>query len=282
MKPTYYIGALLATLLVAIFATNSCAGGDRVFRTRDGEIIRFGQMISEISRMNLIFVGESHDSARDHQIQLDIIKSLNKAGVALAIGTEMFRADSQRQLDEWTKGALGLKDFLKVYRRDWNLPWPLYADIFLYARENRIPLIGLNVPEEITRKVSREGFSSLTDKELKQLPPGISCDVDPSYMDFIRRAYSVHGKEEKSFIHFCEAQMVWDKAMAWNLTEFLKENPRRTVVVLAGIGHSWKKGIPEQFRRMSPLSYSVLLPAVPEHVAGPAALSRDADYVLVE
>jgi uncharacterized iron-regulated protein len=282
MKPTFYISTLLAALLAVVVATNSCAGGDRVFRTRDGEIIRFGQMISEMSKINIIFVGESHDSARDHQIQLDVIRSLNKAGVALAIGTEMFRADSQRQLDEWTKGTLGLKDFLKVYYGNWNLPWPLYADIFLYARENRIPLIGLNVPEEITQKVSREGFSALTGKELKELPPGISCDVDPSYMDFIRRAYSVHRGEEKSFVHFCEAQMVWDKAMAWKLAEFLKGNPRRTVVVLAGIGHSWKKGIPEQLSRMSPLSYRVLLPAVPEHMAGASALVQDADYVLVE
>lgn len=282
MKLTLYSGALSAALLAALIASNSCSGGDRVFRTSDGEFIRFGQMIGEISKTNIIFVGESHDSARDHQMQLDVIKSLNKTGVALAIGTEMFRADSQKQLDEWTNGALGLKDFLKVYYGNWNFPWPLYADIFLYARDNRIPLIGLNVPEKITQKVSREGFSSLTEKELKELPPGISCDVDPTYMNFIRRAYIFHGKEEKSFIHFCEAQMVWDKTMAWNLAEFLIENPKRTVIVLAGTGHSWKKGIPEQFRRMSPLSYRVLLPGVPEHVAGAAGLLQDADYVLVE
>ncbi len=282
MNRIVYKGALSAVLFLAFIMTNSCSVNDDVLRTRDGDVIQFGQMVGEIKKANIIFVGESHDSERDHQIQLDVIKSLNKAGAALAIGTEMFRADSQKQLDEWTKGTLGLNDFLRVYYKNWNMPWSLYEDIFVYARDNRIPLIGLNVPEEITQKVSREGFSSLTDAELKQLPPGISCDVDRAYMDFIRRAYSVHGRDEKSFVSFCEAQMVWDKTMAWHLTEFLKKNPHRTVVVLAGIGHSWKRGIPEQVKRLSSLSYRVILPEVPEHVSGVAALAQDADYIMAE
>ncbi len=272
----------MAVLSIGFIPADSCSINDDVLRTRDGEFIRFDRMIGEIRKANIILVGESHDSERDHQIQLDVIKALHKAGALLAIGTEMFRADSQKQLDEWTRGTLGLNDFLKVYYRNWNMPWPLYEDIFIYARDNKIPVIGLNVPEAITQKVSREGFSSLTDAELKQLPPGISCNVDPAYMDFIRRAYSVHGKGEKSFVSFCEAQMIWDKSMAWHLTEFLKKDPDRTVVVLAGIGHSWKRGIPEQVKQLSRLSCMVVLPEVPEHASGAAALAQDADYIMAE
>ncbi len=143
-------------------------------------------------------------------------------------------------------------------------------------------MIGLNVPEAITKKVSREGFSSLTDDELKQLPPGISCDVDREYMDYIRKAYRIHAAVDSSFVHFCEAQMIWDKTMAWNLAEFLKKNPKKTVVVLAGIGHSWKRGIPEQLGKLSGLSFKVILPEVPEHVTRLTILSQDADYVLLQ
>ncbi len=282
MNSAIYKVIPFAVLSFAFILADSCSNSDDVLRTRDDEVIQFGKMIGEIRKANIVFVGESHGSERDHEIQLDVIKALHKAGAQLAIGTEMFRADSQKQLDEWTKGTFGLNDFLKVYYNNWNMPWPLYEDIFIYARDNKIPIIGLNVPEEITQKVSREGFSSLTDAEMKQLPPGISCNVDPTYMDFIRRAYSVHDKDEKSFVSFCEAQMIWDKSMAWHLTEFLKKNPDKTVVVLAGIGHSWKRGIPEQVKQLSRLSCMVVLPEVPEHASGASELAQDADYIMTE
>lgn len=268
-------------LLIFFVAANSCAG-DGVLRTADRKVIRFDQMIREIEKANIIFVGELHDSERDHRLQLDIIKALDRAGVALAIGLEMFRSDSQKELDEWTKGALGLEEFVKVYDGNWNIPWSFYSDIFIYARERAIPMIGLNVPEAITQKVSEDGFSSLTRDELKQLPPGISCDVGPSYMDFIKKAYRFHGEDEKSFANFCEAQMVWDKTMAWNLERFLKKNPKRTVIALAGTGHSWKRGIPEQLGKSLKVSSKVVLPEVPEDITRRTVLSEDADYLLLQ
>ncbi len=266
----------------AILSMGGCSGDERVLRTSDRKVIRFERMVTELKGANIVFVGESHDSETDHRLQLDIIKALEGSGVPTAIGLEMFRSDSQKELDEWTSGRMDLNGFVKVYSKNWNIPWDFYRDIFIYARDRGVPMIGLNIPDAITQKVSREGFSSLTDDELKQLPSGISCNVDPEYMEFIKKAYRVHGAEEKSFVHFCEAQMVWDKTMAWNLIEFLRKNPKRIVVVLAGIGHSWKRGIPEQVGKLSRLSCKVVLPEVPEHVTRLTILSQDADYVLLQ
>lgn len=76
--------------------------------------------------------------------------------------------------------------------------------------------------------------------------------------------------------------MVWDKTMAWHLVEFLKKNPLRTMVVLAGVGHSWKRGIPEQIRRQSILRYTVILPEMPGHIGIDTATTDDADYILLD
>jgi uncharacterized iron-regulated protein len=274
--------ASLSAFLILFVATKSCSGDDRILRARDGKAITFTTMIEDIRNAKVIFVGETHDSKRDHEFQLAIIKSLHRSGVPSAIGLEMFRAESQNLLDQWVGGSLELKGFLKVYQDNWGGAWPLYRDIFLYSRDNKIPMIGLNVPADITRKVSREGFSSLTQEELKKLPPGISCKVDERYMDFIRRAYAVHGAAEKSFVNFCEAQMVWDKTMAWHLTEFQKKNPGRVVVVLAGVGHSWKRGIPEQMEELAKVDYRVILPEIPGRVDRTIVLSHDADYILLQ
>ena len=279
-KFTKQVFFLVSALL--ILGVQGCPSYEHVFRTADGKTILFLEMIVDIRKVNLIFVGEVHDRSSHHQAQLEIIKALDRSGVPVAIGLEMFRAASQKELDRWVEGSSGEKEFMKVYRDNWTAPWPLYKDIFLYAREHRIPMVGLNVADEITRKVSRQGFSSLGGEDLKHLPPGISCDIDEGYMNFIQRVYRAHQIEGKSFVHFCEAQMVWDKTMAWNLVEFLRKDPQRTVIVLAGTGHSWKKGIPEQIERLSGPSYTVILPEVPGLIDPQAIPSSEADYILLE
>ena len=70
-----------------------------------------------------------------------------------------------------------------------------------------------------------------------------------------------------------------DKSMAWHLVRFLKANPEHTVVVLAGNGHAWKRGIPEQIRRRSSHAYRVILPEEPGRLQRGGVLADDLDYL---
>lgn len=270
----------LALLLAA--GAGDCSGYKRALRLSDGKQIALEQMIREVSKASFVFVGETHDNQKHHEAQLAIIKELEKSGRPVVLGLEMFRAADQNELDQWVSGKLGLREFLRLYYESWGFPWPLYKDIFLYARDNNIPVVGLNVPKEIVRKVSSESFSSLTPEELKQLPPGISCDIDETYMEFIRRVHMAHPGGGTEFVNFCEAQMVWDKSMAWHLVRFAEKNPGRTVVVLAGITHSWKRGIPEQVSKQSDLDYAVILPEPPGLTDMKTLSTTDADYILID
>lgn len=260
---------------------DDAAAHDPAFRTADGKVITFEQMIDEVKGKDVVLVGELHDNADHHRVQLAVIDALVKAGKKSAVGLEMFRAESQQYLDRWVAGRIPEERFRGIYFDNWRAPWGLYRDIFLYARDAKVPLIGLNVPASVTRKVAQEGFASLGRNELKRLPPGISCNVDGAYMDFIRRAYSSHGQNEREFVHFCEAQMVWDSAMAWHIIEYLKKNPGRTVVALTGTGHAWKRGIPEQIKRHSKLSFAVILPEIPGHSDRGSMTTDDADYIML-
>jgi uncharacterized iron-regulated protein len=177
-------------------------------------------------------------------------------------------------------GKLPVEQFLPVYYNNWRMPWPLYRDILVYAKEQRIPTRGLNIPEGVSKKIAEQGFASLTAEEKKQLPPGIGCNVDPTYMEFIRKAYAgAHAHGDREFMNFCEAQMVWDKSMAWNLSGFLKKHPERTMAVLAGTGHAWKRGIAEQLPADAKLTYRVVLPVNPDE--RPSVTIQDADYLLL-
>lgn len=251
---------ILVGVTIAFCHPQKCLGHDMVLDIEDMRVVPFDELLNNVKTSNLVFVGEIHDSKEHHENQLRIIRGLNDSGTRIALGLEMFRADRQDVLDRWINGEITVEEFRNAFYERWELPWSLYADIFLYARENRIPMVGLNVPEEITKKVSENGFSSLTREDLKKLPIGISCDVDETYMDYIKRAYRAHGKNGKEFVHFCEAQLIWDKVMAWHLVDYLRKNPGTTVVVLAGTVHAWKKGIPEQIKKQSSLSYKVILP----------------------
>jgi len=277
----------LLTLAVVLFASQACsqtktdAPPKTVFRVSDQKTIGYAEMIDDLKRSQIVFVGESHDNQAHHRLQLEIMQALHSSGRSLAAGFEMFTAKSQGVLDRWVAGTLPQDEFIKVYYENWNFPWPLYRDILLYVRDNKIPAVGLNVEPAITRKVAKSGFSALTKEELAELPPDIGCAVDKEYMDFIRRAHAMHEHGSSRFMYFCQAQLLWDQVMARNIVGFLRKNPERTVVVITGNGHAWKRGIPEQVRLLSDnIRYRVILPMIPGHIEAGSIAVSDADYLL--
>jgi uncharacterized iron-regulated protein len=253
----------------------------KVYRLSDSSLIDKRELIAEVRKTRIIVVGEIHDSEAHHHLQLSLLKALHDAGVPIAVAFEMFPRDGQATLDRWVSGRLPEDDLVQFYEEFWRFPWSLYRDILLFVRDNRIPALGLNIPQSISRKVVESGFSSLTSEELRQLPPSLTCNVTGEYRDFIRRVYSYHAHEGQEFTNFCEAQLLWDKAMAWYLVDYVKQHPRRTVVVLTGLTHAWKPGIPDRIREFSASSpFAVLLPQVPDAVEPGDLSADDADYIV--
>jgi uncharacterized iron-regulated protein len=285
-------GLAARTVLFSLFLTLIAAGylqaggnppGTKVLRLTDRKVISHAEMVDDLRKAGLVLVGEMHDREAHHRMQLDIIKALKTAKVPIAVGFEMFTYESQKDIESWVAGTMPESDFISAYYRNWNFPWPLYDDIFLYIRDNKIPAIALNVPPEITRKVSASGFSSLTREERAKLPPETGCAVDEQYMKFIRRAHAMHGHGGKNFIYFCEAQLLWDQVMARSVIEYLKKDPGKTVVVITGNGHAWKRGIPEQVRLLSEkTAVRVVLPNIPGHIDPGHLTTEDADYILLQ
>ena len=253
----------------------------RMYDLQSGREKLMSEVISELKKNRIILVGEHHTNIDHHFGQLNVIQSLKEAGVRVAIGLEMFRSDNQHALDQWVAGNISEKQFEAIYYDNWTYPWPAYRMIFEYARQEKIPMIGLNVPREITRQVSRGGFNSLTEEQKGKLKD-VSCRVDKEYMDYIKRAFGGHAHGKINFTYFCEAQMVWDTAMAVNTLEYLKKKPDSVVVLLAGAGHVQKGAVPRQIRDRSDLPYTVILPKV-EGIMDPQTLSvEDADYIMLD
>jgi uncharacterized iron-regulated protein len=253
----------------------------RLYDLQKNKEVFLGDAIADLKKNRIILVGEHHTNLDHHFGQLNVIQSLKEAGARVAIGLEMFRVDSQQDLDRWVGGNIDETQFQEIYYDNWNYPWSNYRMIFEYARQEKIPMIGLNVPRDITRQVSRKGFNSLSEEQKGKLAD-VSCRVDKAYMDYIKKAFGGHGHGTINFTYFCEAQLVWDTAMAVNTLAYLKKNPDAVVVLIAGTGHVQKGAVPRQISIRSEIPHAVILPRIDGMIDTRTVGIKDADYIMLD
>ena len=266
-------------LLLALLLVSGCGSSVRLVGLDSQGDLELEGLADRIRDERVICVGEVHDRLRDHENQLAIITSLHGAGVELAVGLEMFQFRSQPVLDRWNDGSLGWPALKSVYEMNWKLPISMYGDILGYTGRRHIPLLALNIPQNIAARVARSGFSSLTAFERQGLPDTITCDENLPQMVLLKKILAVHGTGIR-FANFCEAQALRDKTMALRIVEFLEKHPEKKVVVLAGIGHCAKTGIPAQIRQLSGLETMVILPSVANQALGRSVTELDGDYII--
>ncbi len=277
--------AVLSFMALLISASGCWAKRDgyerRLFDLNRDTELRMQQALADLMKNRIVLIGEHHNNTQHHMAQLTVIRALHEAGLRVAVGLEMFRNESQPALDQWISGEIPDSHFEKIYYDNWNFPWQAYREIFIYARDHRIPMIGLNVPREITRQVSRDGFKSLSPEQKGKIAE-VSCIVDQQYMNYIRKAFGGHGHGQLNFIYFCEAQMVWDSAMAVYTLDYLNKNPDSIVVILTGTGHAQKGAVPRQIRLRSNLPYAVILPEIPGRIDAQTITHMEADYLMLD
>ncbi len=272
---------LVAGILMAVTALSSAGGVEyRLFDIEKQQPVSLIKAVSALKQKRIVLVGEQHNSRTHHEKQLAVIRALHEAGAKVAVGMEMFRSDSQRSLDLWIAGKISEGEFVQAYYDNWNYDWNLYAPILRYARDQRIPVKGLNVSREITTQVARQGFQSLTEEQRGKLKD-VACRVDRTYMEFIKRAYGAHAHGNLNFTYFCEAQLVWDNIMGIHALDFIRENPTYAMVIVTGNGHAWKGGIPAQIAARSDAPVSVILPEIPEVIEPGLVDTDDADYLFL-
>lgn len=231
--------------------------GIEVAKTR-----KFPDIISSISDKRIVYVGERHTSYEHHLTQLETVKRLFRKNPKISIGMEMFQRPFQQVLDDYIEGTIDEKEFLKSseYFGRWGFDYHLYRDILTFAREEKVPVVALNIKREIVDKVSKSGIDSLTEEEKKQLPDSMDMS-DEEYRERLREVFEMHGSSgSRDFANFYQAQIIWDEIMAQSIDGYLRRNPDRKMVVIAGSGHlAFKSGIPKRVFRRNSLDYAVLL-----------------------
>lgn len=246
----------------------------------DDRVRTLDELVPELSRQRVVFVGERHDRYHHHLAQLAVIRSLHEAGERpWAIGMEFIQQPFQDALDDYVAGRLDETELLMQteYFERWGFDYRLYQPIFQYAREQGMPLIALNVAAELVGAVSRHGLDGLSAEQRAELPESFA-PITPERRAELEALYRQHPETSGDFERFLEVQQVWDAGMAARAADYLDAHPDHGLIVLAGSGHMAPgSGIPERLRQRLAVPATVLLPidAVDE------GFTSGADYLLL-
>jgi uncharacterized iron-regulated protein len=256
----------------------------QITATGNNQTLSREALFQQLRNAQVIYLGETHDSVIDHQAQLEIIQALHRQNPQLAIGLEMFQRPFQSVLDRYLKGELTEVELLEQseYAQRWGFAWQMYAPIMRLGKEHQLPLIALNTPTEVTRKVARTGLSSLTTADRQFIPPVADIDLqNQAYRNQIQQIYDqfhpsapapnptpaagspsapppgqpTRKPSSVNFEHFWQAQVLWDETMADRIAQFLTSRaaagqPPRQLIVLVGQGHVIDgHGIPSRVAR---------------------------------
>jgi uncharacterized iron-regulated protein len=257
------LGTLLSSLLPAVTGAASAKACSEVAASSGWQApevtggdtkLAFETLIDVLAQSRVVFVGESHDRYEHHLNQLEIICRLHRRNPDMVIAMEFFQQPFQAHLDDFVAGRIDTEDMLRgtEYYNRWRFDYRLYEPIMTFARTRGIAIVALNVAAEITTKVGLGGIDSLSEEERASLP-GTMERSDKQYRERIKAAFEQHPEETRGdFERFFEVQLLWDEGMAERAAGFLVERSESRLVVLAGMGHAIRSGIPARLAHREP------------------------------
>ncbi len=294
---TTVIGITFA-LLGATLAAQSYVP-NRVYDSDRKRFSDFEAMTADLAAADVVFVGEQHDDANTHRLELAVLEGLARRGRSVVVSLEMFERDVQAPLDYFLRGQLEEGAFLKVSR-----PWPRYATDYKPLVDLAIargwPVIAANVPRPMASEVAKAGTDVLQAKseaERKFFASDRVCRTDD---DYFKRFSEVMGgghptagasQEEatRTLERYYLSQCLKDETMAESIAgayTIAAAGPTRpTVVHFTGAFHSdYGEGTVERVKRRLPRKRIVVISAQPVGDLDMLAPTRDdrkvGDYIL--
>lgn len=215
---------------------------------------------NQLADADVIYIGETHTSHRDHEYELDLIRGMIQRRMRFAIGWEMFERTQQYELDRFNERRLSLAELVARtgFEKSWGTYSPLYARILEVTAYARIPNIGLNAPAALAHKVAKD--EPLSPDEKRQIPKGFRVPAG-AYQHFVGLLGEHPEMKQADLPRFFAAQNLWDRTMAKTILDFQQKHPATKLLVLTGRGHlQGGFGIPDYVRQKSSAQQLVLLP----------------------
>ncbi len=216
----------------------------------------FEEIMDKVKSSKVIYLGETHTSKRDHELQLRVLQALKDSGVDFVLLMEAFQIPFQEHIDDYINCWIGEREMIELteYKRRWRFDTKLYSPLWRFAKENSVPLYALNIPSELLREVRKKGLENVISN---YLPPK-AVRPNKEYEDFLIDMLGKH-KKDIDRNRFLEIQTAWDNGMAYRILKIMLAHPDKKLVVIVGKGHLFKGyGIPYVLSKWSGVSQSVL------------------------
>ena len=179
---------------------------DGITDTKTGDLLTPGELAERLGDTRILFIGEDHTDMDFHRVQARVLEELHRTGREVMIGLEMYPYTSQEILDEWSDGSLTEEEFVESsgWYESWGYRWNYYRRIFLFARDNGIPMFGVNIPRDHVRTVRTKGFEGLSAEQAAHMPETVNTNSDEHRQLF--RAYF----EEDDAVHAAISKEQWE------------------------------------------------------------------------
>jgi uncharacterized iron-regulated protein len=304
---------LLLTLSCALALSVSIAADsvyvpERVLATAKKPFSDFETMLADIARADVVFVGEQHDDANTHRIELALLEGLARRRGEIVLALEMFERDVQEPLGHFLMGHMDEADFLQEAR-----PWPRYATDYKplvdVAISKQWDVIAANVPRSIAAEVSASGLDVLktkSDSDKALFARDIRCPLGDSYFRRLARVMGSSGHQAAapdaaaagapgpvssaaSLQNFYFAQCLKDETMAESIAQAYSAGAvggkRPLVISINGAFHSdYREGVVERTMRRLPDKHVLVVTIQPtlqlDDLAPDADTRKRADYVV--
>lgn len=196
------------------------------FYNEKGKKVSFTKLTKKLAKYDVILIGEHHNNAINHWLQLRITKALHtKKEAKLTLGAEMFERDNQQALNNYLKGNIAAKN-LKDSMRLWNNFKTDYKPLVDFAKNNQLEFIATNIPRRYASIVAKKSLDSLNSvspeekKYMMQLPVEVTLET-PGYPEMIEMMGDHAGSRAMNFV---AAQAVKDATMAESIAKNLHED----------------------------------------------------------
>lgn len=267
-----------------------------IYRVTDGARLAPDTLYDALADHRFIIVGERHDDPAHHRAQRQIYAAVTaRADGPVALGMEMFQRPFQAALDDYAAGRIDEATMLErtEYASRWGFDPDFYRDAWRLAAQRNAPIVALNAPRELSRRVAQVGLAGLEADERAQVPDELDHGL-AGHRQMVRRAFEAHGMpmDQKTFERFYSAQVLWDETMAATAVERLEAAEELAgIVIFAGTAHAdrrWgiapriarRTGRPDQVVTVLPLTHGAPAGAGPTSVEQ-AREQGSADYLWV-
>lgn len=205
----------------------------------------FETMMRDVQRADVVHLGEQHDDAGTHALQLAVLEGLARRGVPVVLSLEMFERDVQAALDAYLAGTMPESAFLAV-SRPWNNYPTDYRPLVEFAKAKGWPVVASNIPRPLASAVSRGGlavFDTLSSSQRPWVATDNQCGTDTKYArKFINLMGDMAGHGSNAMPaaamdRFYAAQCVKDEVMAESIARALDAHPNAVIVHAAGSFH---------------------------------------------